>query len=878
MDPAVAAPGVTYVARTSSDDGQSRPDYYRYQAMAFPNDAIGVAESRQARAQWQALSASGGDGGPSWALVAPSTNSVPGIVTYTGLSTTVAGRVTALAISPGCGKGGAGDCLLWVGAAGGGVWRAENPDAPGVEWKWVSDGIGSTAIGSLAVDPNGKGKVLYAGTGEQNQSGDSEAGVGLFRSTDGGEHWSVVRSTVPLAEGLSISDIAIDPGNGRHYFFATARSLHGQAASASASVPPGSAIPGVYETKDGGATFQKIYESPPPGYVGALGVTQVVLDPRDPTTIYLASFGLGVLRSSPALDGDATFRTVFVSGPGIPNDGYNRAVIAIASLPKTTRIYLGDSIDWTGESMVYRVDDSRVPAASLSSGGANPGWLALSSPTAGTPGYGSYGFCQGQCWYDIFIGTPPGQPGTVWIGGSMNYDEIFGYVPPASNGRAVMRSTDAGATFTDMTNDARSPALGMHPDQHAIVFHPTNPGMAFVGSDGGVVRTDGVFVDRSTDCLTRPLAGADMVDCQTWLSSIPRRIDSLNQGLSTLQFQSVSLNPLDPLQEWMGGTQDNGTWAFGTKGASWFETIGGDGGQSGFDAVTPTTRVHTYYGPSPDVNFRGSDPMGWNWTADPLYASREGSAFYVPLINDPVLGGSIFIGLQHVWRTQDSGGPQAYLEQHCNEYTGDFLAPCGDWQPIGLKLTTDASFGNDNRAGGNIVALTRSQGDTGTLWAGTGRGRVFVARNADAASPVAVSFLRVDSLTATPRRGVSGIAVDPKDPGHAFVSFTGYGAYTPYAPGHVFEFRIPATGPVVVNDISYNIGDMPVTALVRDGKTGDLYAGTDFGVLHLAPGSHTWTSAGTALPPVAVYGLTLTPSGRALYAATHGRSVWRLDL
>ena len=74
------------------------------------------------------------------------------------------------------------------------------------------------------------------------------------------------------------------------------------------------------------------------------------------------------------------------------------------------------------------------------------------------------------------------------------------------------------------------------------------------------------------------------------------------------------------------------------------------------------------------------------------------------------------------------------------------------------------------------------------------------------------------------------------------------------------------------------MGDLPVTDLVRDDVTGDLYAGTDFGVLRLEAGSSTWTVAGTGLPGVETAGLTIVPGDRVLYAATHGRSAWKLTL
>jgi hypothetical protein len=454
----------------------------------------------------------------------------------------------------------------------------------------------------------------------------------------------------------------------------------------------------------------------------------------------------------------------------------------------------------------------------------------------------------------------------------MNYDEIFTATPP-SNGRAVMRSTNAGVSFSDMTNDARDTPLGMHPDQHAIIFNPKQPGQALVASDGGVVRTSGDFTNTSSQCAGRGLIGADLDDCLIWLSSIPSLIEPVNDGLATLQFGSVAVDPNHPGDVWMGGTQDNGTWAFGEPSTPFFETINGDGGSSGFDAVNSNVRFHTYYGPSVDVNFQGATTVGWNWTADPLYASGEASAFYPPVIADPVASGSIFAGLQHVWRTQDSGGPQDYLEQHCNEFFGDFTVSCGDWVPLGADLTK-SGFGA-TRTGGNVALIARSTGDKGTLWAATNRGRVFMSSNASVANASTVRFVRLDSAT-TPRRVISGIAVDPNNGRHGWVAYTGYGFYTPEAPGHVFEVSVSAAGSAAFKDISYNLGDLPVTALVRDERSGDLYIGTDFGVLVLEAGTSQWVVAGKGLPPVAIYQLALPPSG-PIYAATHGRSMWRLE-
>ena len=94
--------------------------------------------------------------------------------------------------------------------------------------------------------------------------------------------------------------------------------------------------------------------------------------------------------------------------------------------------------------------------------------------------------------------------------------------------------------------------------------------------------TSGAFAGASATCATRSISGADLTDCQMWLKAIPTQIFNFSNGLATLQFQSVSINPLDPLNDIIGGMQDNGTRAFSGKGAGrWLETVGGDGGQSG---------------------------------------------------------------------------------------------------------------------------------------------------------------------------------------------------------------------------------------------------------------------------------------------------------
>jgi len=76
-----------------------------------------------------------------------------------------------------------------------------------------------------------------------------------------------------------------------------------------------------------------------------------------------------------------------------------------------------------------------------------------------------------------------------------------------------------------------------------------------------------------------------MATCHRLLSRVPHQLTDLNDGLSTLQFQSLSVNPSRPLHNLMGGTQDNGTEAQQSATGNWFNAEGGDGGWDGGEAV-----------------------------------------------------------------------------------------------------------------------------------------------------------------------------------------------------------------------------------------------------------------------------------------------------
>ena len=362
------------------------------------------------------------------------------------------------------------------------------------------------------------------------------------------------------------------------------------------------------------------------------------------------------------------------------------------------------------------------------------------------------------------------------------------------------------------------------------------------------------------------------------LSSIPSLITSMNKGLSTLQFQSLSVSHFSS-KELQGGTQDNGTWENYGSPVEWHNTMVGDGGQSGFDVAVKEFRFHNFTGVSTDVNFNDGALADWIWISDGM--SPAGTEFYAPVISDPVVSGSLFAGnARTVYRTKTFGlGTMtlAQANQHCNEWTGDFSVTCGDWAELGTVRLTAAAWGD--RAGGAVTAIERTAANTTSGWAATNTGRVFVSTNVDADPASAVSWTRIDDDAVTPNRHVSSIFVDPDDGNHAWISYNGFNANTPATPGHVFEVTFnPGTGAATWTDRSYDWGDLPATDVAVDSVTGDIYASSDFGVSMLVAGTTSWVRAGTGLPNVEVAGLTMLSDDRILYAATHGLSAWKLAL
>jgi hypothetical protein len=887
---------------------------------ATPGDEIPFAALLGSRNAWRLIKARPAQGGGPWIPLGPDHglglfNQFRDRSVYNAGTANFSGRTIAAEIDPNCVPG---DCRLWIGNANGGVWMTDDGLAPEPVWSFISHTFEHNNVAALALDPNDPGSnTLWAGTGEPNACGSGcTAGVGLYRTKNGGKSWSGPIGAAQFG-GRAVGSIAVQPGNSNVVFAASGRGVVGVSntcCGGTDALIPGAPHFGIYRSMDGGASWALVSQGAPALCTAATpdqvslnqtacaprGARRVMFDPVDPNTVYASFFARGIWRSR---DLGNTWEQILPRfGPATgPSE---RAEFDVVELGNETRMYVG--VGGGGIAAHFQRNDAvrTAPAATVASS-----WLVLTNPTPNTPGYSSFGYCDGQCSYDNYVYVPPGAgPDVVYLSGDNEYGEVR-YVTGRSNGRAVLLSTNAGVHFTDMTEDASDDVYPtqLHPDHHALVTNPTNWRQFFDFGDGGVARSNGVFVDQSGDCAAVKLItnAARLAFCQLVLSSVPERLDAINKGLRTLHFYEIEYSKHNP-DLIAGGTQDNGSWETRSS-TTWNNVNIADGGHNAFDALggNPNFRLTGWQQGQLEVSFTPADQEDITWIADNLFVfySNEAVPFIGNAITDPVRPGWIWTAREHVFRSRNYGinpaFPREDVLEHCNVWTGNgdidengtyepMIDLCDDFQPLGDPgvggRLTETGFGTD-RVGGHVAVVERGKNETSTLWAATSLGRVFVSKNADAADPTTVQLVRVDRLAANdPPRYPTAIFVDPTDANHAWITYSGFNAKTPDTPGHIFEVRyVPASGanPATVafnnldGDAKDGYPDIPAQAVVVSDK-GTIYVGNDFGVVRSKAGSGKWHDTPPGLPNVTVADLILVPERGVLYAGTHGQGVWQL--
>jgi photosystem II stability/assembly factor-like uncharacterized protein len=395
--------------------------------------------------QPEALPLSGvGPGGLDWTFLGP--RPITGDYWANGI---VSGRVTCVAPHP------TNANIVYVAGAQGGVWKTADG---GTTWTVLTETLSSIASGWIAIDPVNPNTIWY-GTGEQNYSGDSFYGDGLFRSTDAGTSWTKVATVSQV--GSYIARVVVKPGDSNTIFVGSSS--------------------GFVRSTDGGATWAST--------LSVNWCDDIAVDPVTPTNVWASFNTKGVYKST---DGGANW-TQTLSGPGRTN----------LAVSKTNPLDLFASLA-TGPGALYGAYKS-------SDGGAT--WSLLS----GTPDY-----LNGQGWYDNTIVVSPTDTNTVLAGGTYPYSASAHGIVKTTNGGVswtdVTKGVDNSLVHPDqhalafgptgvlwLGNDGgvwKTTDLGGHwvncnnglgiAQFYTVAAHPTNPNDIIGGTqDNGSVRFGG---------------------------------------------------------------------------------------------------------------------------------------------------------------------------------------------------------------------------------------------------------------------------------------------------------------------------------------------------------------------------------------------------
>jgi photosystem II stability/assembly factor-like uncharacterized protein len=817
---------------------------------------------------------------------------------------------------------------FWVATAGGGLLKTVNN---GITFEHQFDREASVSIGDVCVAPSDR-NVVWVGTGENNPRNSVSYGDGVYKSSDGGKTWK----NVGLDRIYQVGRIAVHPKDPNTVYVGSLGRLWGpsedrglykttdggtswfkiltiddktgvidlrmhpndpetllvatyerQRDGFDGNDPEKKWGPGggLYKTTDGGKTFRKLTKGLPSCQLGRIGLDYWR---KDPNTVFAIveseKIGMGPpqprpgntylgLTTDPAED-KVEIRQVAPGGPaekaGLKPDDL---IVALDERPIKTYSELTEQINAhkPGDKAKVRVTragetiEAEIVFAARPAGGPQgqgpgqgQGQFDPTHPFSSSLGgqreniqdrQGADGFQYGG----IYKSTDGGESWTRI--NSLNprpmyfsqvrvdpNDDRYVYVA----GVSLYRSKDGGKTFT--SDGGRR----VHADQHALWIDPRDGRHMIVGCDGGTYVT----YDRMDN----------------W--------DHLNHS-AIGQFYHVALDTRRDYRVY-GGLQDNGSWGgpsltrtrIGPVNEDWIRVGGGDGFKC---QVDPNDPDQIYY-----TSQNGSMGRRNLRTGETAPIRPQGQGFGQGQGRGQA---QTQTQAQGQGQTQGQGqgpggrGPQTprsrfnwntpFILSHHNSRVfycaGDrvfrSLDRGNDLRPISKGITrTDK---------GSATALTESPRNPDVLYVGTDDGALWVTRDG---GKEWVDLVKNVGLPGP--RWVATIEASRFEEGRAYVCFD----------GHRSDDDEPSL--FVTEDfgktwksIRANLPTGPTRCLREDLTNAKLlYVGTEFGIWASIDRGGSWTKINNNLPTVAVFDLALHPTAGELVAATHGRSLWVLDV
>ncbi|MFH1760334.1 MAG: sialidase family protein, partial [bacterium] len=422
-----------------------------------------------------------------------------------------------------------------AGGVSGGLWRTTDG---GNTWSKMTKPEQLHNVTCLVQDTRpGKTNVWYYGTGEGIGNSASESysadflGDGIYKSTDNGLTWKPLESTVSntpqnLDRWDYVWNIAVDP------------------AETSKDVVYAALFKSIQRSEDGGITWEQIF----PYSASGSFFTDVAVTSQGIVYAVLSSDGLstyeGIWRSENGTD------FTRITPQGFPST-YYRIVLDINPSDENEVYFLANTPNGGQHTYVFFGGEewnSLWKYTYLSGNGAdtNGVWKNLSSNLpSGYPCRFDNFYCQGS--YDLTIAVKPDAPNIVFIGGTNLYRSTDGFSSPA-------HTTQIGGYKPGSVDLNWDIYENHHPDQHKILFLPSNPDVLISANDGGMHKTN--------DCLA---------DTVVW--------EKLNRGYLTSQLYTVSIDETTTSDIIVAGFQDNGNFFTNSANpsATWIMPLNGDG-------------------------------------------------------------------------------------------------------------------------------------------------------------------------------------------------------------------------------------------------------------------------------------------------------------
>jgi photosystem II stability/assembly factor-like uncharacterized protein len=547
----------------------------------------------------------------------------------------MSGRIADVAIHP------QNNNIWYVAVGSGGVWKTVNS---GTTWTPLFDSQKSYSIGCVAIDPSNPNTV-WVGTGENVGGRHVGYGDGIYRTDDGGITWK----KMGLPESQHISKIIVHPYNPYTVWVAAQGPLWSKGGER-----------GFYLTSDGGKTWQRTL-----GDDAWTGVTDIMVDPRNPERIYAATWqrgrtvasyigggpGSAIYRSE---DGGFTWEKLT---NGLPVSDMGKIGLAM-SFQKPDVIYAAIELD-RRSGAVYRSEDR----------GAS--WKKMSDVVSGA---------TGPHYYQELYASPH------------KFDRIY------LMDIRIQVSEDGGKTFQRLTEQKK------HSDNHSIAFRKDDPDYLLVGTDGGLYES------------------FDLAANWRYISNLPVTQFYKVAVDDAEPFYNIYGGTQDNATQGGPSRTDD---RMGIRNSDWYLTLSGDGHQPATEPGNPNiiysqaqegelhridmiTGEKTYIKPQPEA---GESYERNNWDS--------------PILVSPHNPATIFFASQRVWRSDNRGDSwtpiSGDLTRNQDRMTMKVMDKTWSWDaPWDFEAMSNYN---------TITSLAESPLQKGLIYAGTDDGLVQVTED-----------------------------------------------------------------------------------------------------------------------------------------------------